>query len=99
MAEEIERLTASMDNLIKAVESLTIENKNSKDTIKNLENKFKMVSQDSHLYESSTSGVVVDPTLLPEKFSANDIPKFQATDNMHFHIRSFKTIMALKKID
>ena len=96
---ELERLTASMDTLIKTVESLTIENKNSKDTVKNLESKFKMVSLDAHLYDSSASSVVVDRSLLPEKFSANDIPKFQAMDNPHFHIKAFETIMALKKID
>ena len=44
----------------------------------------------------------LDPNLatkLPKDFSAEDIPKFKPTDDPRFHIKGFKTTMALKGID
>ena len=49
--------------------------------------------------ELTSQRVWVDKDLLPQKFNANDIPKFRATDNPYFHLRAFETIMSIKGID
>ena len=58
-----------------------------------------MVSHDIKFYDTAIEVVQIGSGLLPEKFSASDIPKFQATDDPFLHLKAFETIMALKKID
>ena len=41
----------------------------------------------------------MDKDLLPQKFNANDIPKFKAMDNPYFYLRAFETVMNIKGID
>ena len=36
---------------------------------------------------------------LPDKFSANDIPKFKSTDNPKYHLKNFRATMAIKGVE
>ena len=90
--EDVDRFIANMDQMAKKMQSLTLENKNIKE-------KLNMVSNDVKFYDAATGGVQINSELLPEKFSASDIPKFQATNDPFLHLKAFDTIMSLKKID
>ena len=90
--EDVDRVIASTEQMAKEMQSLSMENKNMKE-------KLNMVSSDVKFYDASTAGVQIDSALLPEKFSASDVPKFQATDDPFLHLKAFETIMALKRID
>src|SRR6185503_1786971 len=57
------------------------------------------LSSDYKFQELTSQGVLVDKDLLPQKFNANDIPEFKATDNPYFHLRAFEIIMSIKGID
>ena len=57
------------------------------------------LSSDYKFQELTSQGVSVDKDLLPQKFNANDIPKFKATNNPYFHLRAFETIMSIKGIN
>ena len=79
--EDVDRVIANMDQMAKEMQSLTLENKNMKE-------KLNMVFSDIKLYDVATGGVHINTKLLPEKFSANDIPKFQATDDPFLQTRA-----------
>ena len=90
--EDVDRVIASIEKMAKEMQSLSLENKNMKE-------KLNMVSSDVKFYDTTTGGVQINTELLPEKFSASDIPKFQATNDPFLHLKAFETIMALKRID
>lgn len=96
ITSQLEKLTMGLQGLKTRIDNL--ENNPSPSMMKHME-KFIKQFADPVSYKESTT---FDPSLsskLPKKFSAEDLPKFSPTDDPRFHLKGFRTTMALKGID
>ena len=99
--EEVNELKKQMANVTEVLKDLTLQ---INDPVKQqqmelMQESLSKISNDYRFQGISSQGVSVDKELLPQKFNANDIPKFKPTDNPYFHLRSFETVMNIKGID
>ena len=96
ITSQLEKLTMGLQGLKTRIDNL--ENNPSPSMMKHME-KFIKQSADPVSYKESN---IFDSSLfskLPKKFSAEDLPKFSPTDDPRFHLKGFRTTMALKGID
>ncbi|KNA14294.1 hypothetical protein SOVF_108740, partial [Spinacia oleracea] len=57
-----------------------------------------LVNQENY-FDTSMEDNLKGKANLPEKFSANDIPKFKSTDNPKYHLKNFRATMAIKGVE
>ena len=92
-------LALNINKMVRMVKALRYEMNKLKQThSQNLEKVVKKaLDKDAYFDSHGIESYLIDS--LPQKFSANDLPKFKAIDDPCFHLKAFKLYMEIKKVD
>ncbi|KMS96331.1 hypothetical protein BVRB_9g226020 [Beta vulgaris subsp. vulgaris] len=100
---KLKELYKTVENLATMVTDLSTKVNNgggasSSAMVKSMEKRIKK-HMDGATYYENLDNEISTTTKLPDKFSANDLPQFQPTDDPRFHLKAFKATLGLKGID
>ena len=96
-ATRFDELARNINNMVNMLETLSsrineLEQKSSQKLEKMVK---KDLDKDAYFDSPGIESYLIDS--LPQTFSANDLPKFKATDDPRFHLKTFKLYMEIKK--
>ena len=94
--DELARNMNEMVNMLEALNSRL--NELEQTSSQNLEKMVKKdLNKDAYFDSPGIESYLIDS--LPQMFSANDLPKFKATDDPRVHLKAFKLYMEIETVD